>query len=133
MIYAILNYDLLSVREYRNLDENNLPEIKLVNGEPLARPVVFDPEPSFNPATEFLEEATPIIEPTQVRRYKVVTALPQDQIDEIADTAAEDALFETMKTYYSVFNNGTATIAQVQKAIAWLIKQEAKKRGAIVS
>lgn len=133
MLYAILNSDLLSVKEYRNIDSLDESKIKYINGEPLVRIVVYDPDPVFNPATQFLEEATPIIEPTQVRRYRVVSNLSQEEIDEIADTAAEDALFDTMKTYYSVFNNGAANNTQVQKAIAWLIKQEAKKRGAIVS
>jgi hypothetical protein len=131
MTYAILNFDLLSVREYRNFDV--VPSIKMVNGEPLARPVVWDADPVFDPATERLWEGDPIIEATQVRRRYVVQALDQADIDEIADTAAQDALFDTMRTYYSVFDAGTATVAQAQKAIAWLIKQEAKARGAEVS
>jgi len=133
MIYAILNFDLVSVREYRNLDENNLPPIKLVDGEPLVRPVVWDADPVFDPMTEYLEEGAPIIELAQVRRTRTVTALPQEMIDELADTADQDALFDQMRSYYSIFNSGTATVAQVQKAIAWLIKQEAKARGAPVT
>jgi len=132
MLYAILNIDLLSVREYRDLDENNLPTIKLVNDEPLARLAIWDADPVFDPMTEYLEEDSPIIELTQVRRRQMVTPLPQEMVDELADTADQDALFDQMRSYYSTFNNGTATVAQVQKAIAWLIKQEAKARGAEV-
>lgn len=133
MQYAILTYDLTAVREYRELDENKLPVIKEVNGEPMARPVVWDADPAFDSATEYLDEGAPIIELTQVRRRRVVLALPQEMIDELADTAAQDALFDTMRTYYSAFDSAAATNTQVQKAIAWLIKQEAKRRGAPVS
>lgn len=133
MQYAILNYDRLSVREYRDLDENNLPAIKEVGGEPLVRPVVWDTAPVFDPATEQLNEGDPIIEATQVRRRYVIQTLDQATIDALADAAAQDALFDQMRTFYSIFNAGTATDAQVQKAIAWIIKQEAKARGAPVS
>lgn len=133
MQYAILEYDLLSVRAYRDLDENNLPAIKMVGGEPLARPVVWDADPAFDSSTQYLWEATPIIEPTQVRRRNEVLALSAQDIADKADEATQTLLFDTMRTAYSTFNDGTATVAQVQKAIAWLIKQEAIKRGAPVS
>lgn len=133
MQYAILNHDLLSVREYRELDGQNLPSIKLVNGEPMARPVVWDADPSFDALTEYLDEGAPIIEPSQVRRRRVVVSHPQEIVEELADQAAQDALFETIRTYYSIFNSGNASNTQVQKAIAWLIKQEARARGAPIT
>ena len=118
-LYAILTADLLSVREVRDMI------VSFDAKEERVRPVVITAQPAFDPATQKVEHTGWIINGAEVNPEWTVVALTVSELDEKGDSDESDLLLAA----YQTFKDNNATQAQVQRAIAWLIKQEAKRRG----
>ena len=89
---------------------------------------VTAPDPAYDPAIEKLSglahAGVDVADETSTYARTVVT-LTQAELDAKAEEAAETAERDQLRTWYQTFKDGNATNLQAQKAIAWLIKQNA--------
>lgn len=102
----------LSEAEFANLQANGKAERLLRMWVPTAPPA-----PN---ASQVLEPAAPIITATTATQAWALRAKIQAELD--TDTAAVEKT--TLKAALALFDARTATNAQVQRAIAWLIRQQ---------
>lgn len=110
--YAILNDDL-SFREVRTFTEQQAVK------DGRARPVVMTAQPAFNAATQkVIQNGWTIIE-TEANPVWQVVALTQAELDVISQ--ASEAVI--IKQAIATFGAGTATNAQIQRALTYLLKQ----------
>jgi hypothetical protein len=96
-------------------------------------PVHDDGKPAVNPATHKVVDDGIIVETTRRRRSWLVVPLTTAEIDERTD--ASDA--EQLRQVYTALKNHTGTSAnrmdRVENVCAFLLKQEAKRRGLSVT
>lgn len=83
---------------------------------------------TYDPTTEKLSDwSEPVLDAVAgtATYSRVAIPLTQEELDSKAAAEADSAEAQLLRTAYQTFKSGTATNAQAQRAIAWLIKQTA--------
>lgn len=117
---AYLSPDQLTVMEEAQRPDGTYAALQAVK-KPRIRQLVVDALPVINPATQTIDRGPYVIGAGigPVRITWVVRAKTAAELD-IDNVEANRA---TLKAAIALFDAGTANAAQVQRAIAWLLRQ----------
>ena len=86
-------------------------------------PVVIADDPAFDPATQRLQKASDVVTATELTQSREIVALSQEEIDARAEQASHNSEGANTSNWITTLRAGNATNTQVQKALAWAIRQ----------
>jgi hypothetical protein len=134
MRFARLNPGLLTFKDIVEMEQAEYDAL-LISNPPkaaLLRPLVTDPLPTIDPATQKIVAGPIVIEATQARETWVVVAKTAEEIQADNDTAAANVFYATISTTLADLTAGTGNntdrLIRLEQACIRLLTDENRRR-----